>query len=120
MDERRKYARIETHNSVVTIDPTDLPGARQPVAGKVRDISMGGLAFEAERDFEIGQQLVMTLDTPIKAGVKITAEVRHCRRSDSLFVVGVQFINIPETDRALFHPDRLASVLGEFDDNRSL
>ena len=94
-DDRRTFPR----------QPADMviryrwPGRHAPMVGRVRDISRGGMRFNAARKLLPGQILQATLHSPSgpgpNAGGQVYLEVVHCRKNNDIWDIGTRFAPTP-------------------------
>jgi len=84
--------------------PTEIPVEVHPVEGgaiphRVRNLSVGGLSFHADREMSLGS--VVNLRIPgVEPAFESTARVVWCRPVVSGFDLGVAFLNAEDAYRA--------------------
>ena len=73
----------------LSIDIPDHPFLK-PIYASMRDISIGGLCFESIHEFNVGQQLIITIETEYKH-YRILSVVTHSNFKGPMFRTGVSF-----------------------------
>jgi c-di-GMP-binding flagellar brake protein YcgR len=109
-EQRRRYPRIPSENTVLVrkLGPDEVEGFT-----KTRTVGLGGCMFLSDRTFGEGSYvdlLIAVRHTVIKALAKVVYE--HTGR-DGAIEIGVEFVQISETDR------RLLEVLWETGSQRA-
>ena len=97
-DGRRKYPRIPSKNSVLVrvLGKTEMEGF-----AKTEILGLGGCMFKSDVELEKGSYLDILIavhHTVIKAFCKVAYTYR---REDGAWEVGVEFLQITDTDRKL-------------------
>lgn len=90
--DRRRSPRIEL---VAWLEGRSL-GPGQPL--HVREISLGGMAFETHTPFDVGGVHAFRLTLGDESTTELSGRVMHCRMAtaspaEPLYVVGVQFVD---------------------------
>ena len=73
------------------------PGTMHSVS--VLDIGSGGISFESAAAMSTGQKVELSMDTPVRNGVKAVGRVKYCIRWAGGFRIGVEFIEINPSDQ---------------------
>jgi len=96
MKERRRDFRIIEENRAVI----EMPGAEgleggQTVGAFIKDLSLGGAMLEADRPFDLGSELKLTLYLARSwQVVKISGRVKWVKETNhGLYVMGIEFIH---------------------------
>ena len=75
----------------------------EPIQGKTRDLSIGGLRFDSSVPLEVGNELQITLDlTPslqVDAGIKVISAEQIESNGEVLTTVGSQFVELALDDQ---------------------
>lgn len=105
---RRKYPRIPSQNAVLV---KQLGGKEVEGFVKTEIVGLGGCMFMCDETFGQGSYLdifIAIQQTVVKAMCKVAYEKRH---PDGRYEIGIEFIQIHDTDRLLLetlwatHPD---------------
>jgi|GEM_PF-3298791 len=67
----------------------------------VLDIGSGGISFESTAAMATGQKVELSMDTPVRNGVKAVGRVKYCIRWAGGFRIGVEFIEINSADQKI-------------------
>lgn len=88
--ERRRYVRYAETRRVLFLE---LYGAEGAHAGRLRDLSAGGLCLVTSREFHVGTRLCLGIFFPHAADhpLIILAHVRRCSREAEGFALGLEF-----------------------------
>ncbi len=94
--ERRRFGRFETSMPAVSVR-NDLAADRAATCHlELKDFSLGGLAAESRVRLKAGERLTLRLPSHgAHAPLRLTGRVKHCRRQDDRYQVGIEFC---ETD----------------------
>ena len=90
--ERRHFDRFSTRLAAATIRE-DLPTKRAPVLRlELQDYSLGGLGGESPVRLKPNERVRLRLGADEgRAPVELTGRVRHCRRREDRYQVGIEF-----------------------------
>ncbi len=102
MYEERKFTRYLTNLAI------EIPLATESTLKRLRlkDVSLGGLAFESDIPWEIG--VVIVIRVLASPPFKLTGKVVRCRQNGERFDVGVKLV---ERKSAEHQPERYKKML---------
>jgi hypothetical protein len=98
--ERRRFGRFTTRLPVTTLRD-DLVARGQDVGAakcrlEVRDFSLGGVLADCPVRLKVDEQLTLRLPPhDRRPPVEMTGRVKHCRRQDDTYRVGIEFCETP-------------------------
>lgn len=84
-DERRKHPRKESDAPLILLQPSPASGSE---GAQLRDISLGGLAFESAARLERGSRFEFALHVPTRGWVDGTGTIRWIRRGAEGWLCG--------------------------------
>jgi c-di-GMP-binding flagellar brake protein YcgR len=88
--DKRKGGRV---SAILVTDLKSSKGAKG--RGCLTDLSLGGLGFESEADFEKGSEVSLTFHMP----VEVHGRIVHADKKGALKKYGVQFTNMGKGDK---------------------
>ncbi len=89
--ERRRYLRYAEAHRVLVLE---LGGAEAAYAGRLRDLSAGGVCLVTSREFSVGTRLCLGIFFPhvTKRPLVVLAHVRRCSPEAEGFALGLEFV----------------------------
>ncbi len=95
---RRRFPRVPVENKVLVRDPADTPRAE---FAETTSVGLGGCGFHSELPLEVDQRVeLLILVDPLL--LKAKARVAYARPlPEGGFDVGVEFIELKDSDRAI-------------------
>jgi hypothetical protein len=94
-----KHRKFIRHPSDIPIDFTVTEDAGSSLQGQAQDVSVGGLAFEADRCPEPGTVITVRISA-VTPPFETRGRVVWCRRLDGKYEIGVEFLETAAAFRA--------------------
>ena len=87
---RRSWRLMYAAHGVIDYSESESDSNNEPIYITTRDISPTGLGFLTKQELQIGQKLIIFLDTDF-GQVEITCHVVHCTPTIGMYKTGVKF-----------------------------
>ena len=95
-DRKRKYKRIRTL-VLFNVNQPDITNRESRAA--LVDVSLGGVAFETQAEFYVGNNVILRIILPDKKIFVLECIIRRVQRRTGTFLYGSEFVYSGASDR---------------------